>query len=130
MKPTIACTNIIAVPILCNLIRRPQKPPPRPQRYYLLTYTYILLHLQYKVPYIHASMYILQCIPIISVIIMLSKLCLKKKVTQLSLWLYVWCFYQILISYCKFFMSRPLKWGIVGACIIIISKDIHKNDEK
>ena len=36
-------------------------------------------------------------------------------------------FWQILISYCKFLMSRPLKWYIIGDCILIISKVIHKN---
>ena len=39
----------------------------------------------------------------------------------------LWIFWQILISYCKFLMPRPLKWGILGACIIILSQDIHKN---
>ena len=36
-------------------------------------------------------------------------------------------FWQILISYWKFLMPRPLKWGILGASTIILSKDIHKN---
>ena len=38
----------------------------------------------------------------------------------------VWIFWQILISYSKFLMTRPLKWGIIGACTIIWSRDIHK----
>ena len=39
----------------------------------------------------------------------------------------LWPFWQILISYCKFLMSRPFKWDILGICTIIVSKDIHKN---
>ena len=35
-----------------------------------------------------------------------------------------WLFWQILISYCKFLMPRPLKWCILGT--IILSKNIHK----
>jgi hypothetical protein len=35
-------------------------------------------------------------------------------------------FWQILISYCKFLMPRSLKWSILGAHIIILSKNIHK----
>ena len=34
-------------------------------------------------------------------------------------------FLQILISYCNFFMSRPLKWGKLGFFIIIFFKYIH-----
>ena len=36
-----------------------------------------------------------------------------------------WLFWQILLSYCKFLIPRPLKWGILGAGIIILSGDIH-----
>ena len=28
------------------------------------------------------------------------------------------------IWYCKFVMPRPFKWGILGACTIILSKNI------
>ena len=38
----------------------------------------------------------------------------------------LWLFWQILISYCKFLMPRPLKWSILGAHTIILSKNIHK----
>ena len=38
----------------------------------------------------------------------------------------LWLFWQILISYCKFLMPRPLKWSILGAHTIILSKKIHK----
>ena len=38
----------------------------------------------------------------------------------------LWLFWQILIQYCKFLMPRPLKWGILGASTIILSKDIDK----
>ena len=38
----------------------------------------------------------------------------------------LWLFWQILISYCKFLMSRPLKWSILGTHTIILSKNIHK----
>ena len=41
-----------------------------------------------------------------------------------------WLFWQILISYCKFLMSKLLKWGITEACTIILSKDIHKYSGK
>ena len=37
-----------------------------------------------------------------------------------------WLFWQILISYCKFLMSRSLKWSILGAHTIILAKNIHK----
>ena len=37
----------------------------------------------------------------------------------------LWLFWQILISYCKFLMPRPLKWGILGAGTIILSGDIQ-----
>ena len=36
-------------------------------------------------------------------------------------------FWQIVISYCKFLMSKALKWNILGVCTIIVSKDIYKN---
>ena len=36
----------------------------------------------------------------------------------------LWLFWSILISYCKFFMPRPLKWGILGARTIILTEDI------
>ena len=39
-------------------------------------------------------------------------------------------FGQILISYCKFLISRPLKLGILGDCIIVIFKVIFKNARK
>ena len=39
-------------------------------------------------------------------------------------------FWQILVSYSKFFMPRPLKWGILGACTIILSKIFIKMLEK
>ena len=35
-------------------------------------------------------------------------------------------FWQILVSYCKFPMPRPLKWNLLGAHTIILSKNIHK----
>ena len=38
----------------------------------------------------------------------------------------LWLFWQILISYCKFLMPRPLKWSILGAHTKILSKNIHK----
>ena len=38
----------------------------------------------------------------------------------------LWLFWQILISYCKFLMPRPLKWSILGAHTILLSKNIHK----
>ena len=34
--------------------------------------------------------------------------------------------WQILIQYWKFLMPRPLKWGIIGASTIILTKDIDK----
>ena len=37
----------------------------------------------------------------------------------------VWLFGQIRISYYKFLMPKPLKWGILGAGTRIQSKDIH-----
>ena len=45
---------------------------------------------------------------------------------KLSLWLYYCFFLRILISCSKFFMPRPLKWGILGAHTLILSKDTHK----
>ena len=42
----------------------------------------------------------------------------------------LWLFWQILISYCKFLMPRPLKWSILGAHTIILSKNIHKVTKK
>ena len=42
----------------------------------------------------------------------------------------LWLFWQILISYCKFLMPRPLKWSILGAHTIILSKNIHKGTKK
>ena len=45
---------------------------------------------------------------------------------KLSLWLY----WQILISYCKFLMPRPLKWSIPGAHIIMISKIFMKSQRQ
>ena len=38
----------------------------------------------------------------------------------------LWLFWQILIQYCKFLMPRPLKWGILGASTILLSKDIDE----
>ena len=38
-----------------------------------------------------------------------------RTIQKLSLWLYYDFFWQILISYCKFLMPRPLKWSILGA---------------
>ena len=40
----------------------------------------------------------------------------------------LWICSQILISYFKFAVPRPLKWSIIGAYTIILSKDIHKDD--
>ena len=36
-------------------------------------------------------------------------------------------FWQILLSYFKFLMPRPFKWGILGAGTIILSGDIHNH---
>ena len=44
----------------------------------------------------------------------------------MSLWLYDF-FLQILTSYCKFLMPRPLKGGILVVNTIILSKNFHKN---
>ena len=41
------------------------------------------------------------------------------------MWLYYGFFWQILLSYCKFLMPRPLKWGILGARTIILFGVIH-----
>ena len=38
----------------------------------------------------------------------------------------LWLFWQILIQHCKFLIPRPLKRGLLGASIIILSKDIDK----
>ena len=38
----------------------------------------------------------------------------------------IWLFWQILISNCKFLMPRPLKWSLLGAHTMILSKIIHK----
>ena len=38
----------------------------------------------------------------------------------------LWLSWQILIWYCKFLMPRPVKWGMLGASTIILSKDIDK----
>ena len=35
-------------------------------------------------------------------------------------------FSQILTQYWKILILRPLKWGIIGASTIILSKDINK----
>ena len=42
----------------------------------------------------------------------------------------LWLFWQILISYCKFLMPRPLKWTIPGAHTIILSKNIQKSQRQ
>ena len=39
----------------------------------------------------------------------------------------IWFYLQILISFCKFLMSKPLKWGILGDSTIIIFKVTHKS---
>ena len=49
-----------------------------------------------------------------------------RTIHKLPLWLYYDIFWQILISYFKFLMPRPLKWSILGAHTIILSKNIHK----
>ena len=48
-----------------------------------------------------------------------------RSIHKLSLWLYYDFFGQILVSYCKFFMPSPLKWSILGAHTIILSKNIN-----
>ena len=55
-----------------------------------------------------------------------------RTIHKLSLWLYtwtsfiIWLFWQILISCCKCLMPIPLKWRLLGAHTIILSKNIHK----
>ena len=58
--------------------------------------------------------------------------CIKNLTkNELSLWLYILgLFRQIIISFCKFLMPRPLKWCILGVNIIILSKVIHKDAGK
>ena len=63
---------------------------------------------------------------------MLEKSALIEIIIQLlSLLVFVICdfikdFYHILTSYCKFTMTKALKWGIVCLCILIFQQDIHK----
>ena len=38
----------------------------------------------------------------------------------------LWLSWQIIIQYCKFFIPRPIKRGILDASTIILSKDIDK----
>ena len=51
---------------------------------------------------------------------------IKIRTTHCDLGLYFDFFWQILIQYCKFLTPRPLKWGILGASTIILSKDMDK----
>ena len=38
----------------------------------------------------------------------------------------LWLFWKILILWCEFLMPRPLKWNILGAHTISLSKNIHR----
>ena len=38
----------------------------------------------------------------------------------------LWLSWQIIIQYCKFFIPRPIKRGILDASTIILSKDNDK----
>ena len=60
----------------------------------------------------------------------ISNVCLIKNCSRLKtvFLTFLWPFCQFLIWYCKFLISRSLKWGILGTYTIIVPKDIHKKN--
>ena len=54
---------------------------------------------------------------------------INRTTHKLWLWLY-YRLWQILISYCKFIMPKPLKWDMLSLSISIFHWDIPKNEWK